>query len=153
MNPLNPRSNGLAELAVKVAKHLLSKSDNYNDFHKRLLSWRNVPSANEKLSPAEKFYGRRQRDGLPTAPLVPLLVPPKEDSSVFPHFSLGTRIRIQNPISKKWDTLGKVIGIRNSGLSYEILKDDGSTAIRGQRLVKSTNACLLYTSPSPRDRG
>ena len=32
-SPLNPRSNGLAELAVKAAKHLLSKSDNYGDFH------------------------------------------------------------------------------------------------------------------------
>ena len=138
----------MAELAVKAAKHLLSKSDNYDDFQKRLLSWRNVPSANEKLSPAEKFYGRRQRDGLPTVPLVPLLVPPKEDSSHLPHFPLGTRIRIQNPISNKWDTLGKVVGIRNSGLSYEILKDDGSTAIRGRRLVKSTNAPLdLFPDP------
>ena len=55
-SPLNPLSNGLAELAAKPAKHLLSKSDNYNDFHKRLLSWRNVPSANEKLSSREVLW-------------------------------------------------------------------------------------------------
>ena len=35
--------------------------------------------------------------------------------------------------------LGKFTGIQNSGLSYEILKDDGST-IRGRHLIKNTNS-------------
>ena len=29
-----------------------------------------------------------------------------------PCFSIGDRVRLQNPISKKWDTLGEVVAVR-----------------------------------------
>jgi transposase InsO family protein len=61
-----PKSNGLAESAVKSAKYLLLKSDSYMDFENRLYEMQNIPSSGDTLSPAEKFFKRRFRSNLPT---------------------------------------------------------------------------------------
>ena len=75
-SPYNPRSNGLAESAVKAAKHLLLKSSNFNEFQNALLAWQNTPTSGEAFSPAEKFFKRRQRSELfPSLPSLPAPVP------------------------------------------------------------------------------
>jgi transposase InsO family protein len=53
-----PQSNGLAESAVKAAKYLLLKSENYADFENKLYDLQNIPSSGDTLSPAEKLFRR-----------------------------------------------------------------------------------------------
>ena len=63
----HPESNGHAEQAVKSAKHLLRKlNSNLAQFRSHLQAWRNTPRA-DGFSPAQLFFGRRLRTGLPMA--------------------------------------------------------------------------------------
>ena len=142
-SPYNPRSNGLAEAAVKQAKLLLKKSDSSEDFGRRLQAWRNVPAAGDKLSPAEKFYGRRQRYGLPILGLQPLPSTPGE-SDLPPKLStlkIGDRVKLQNVFSKEWDSTGEIVSVRPSGMSYEVRRDtDGKTIPRNRRFLLPLSA-------------
>ena len=62
----NPRSNGLAEAAVKNVKQLLEKCVMQGEcFESALYSWRNMPRGESK-SPVELLFGRKQRTALPT---------------------------------------------------------------------------------------
>ena len=62
----NPRSNGLAEAAVKNVKQLLEKCTMQGEcFESALYSWRNMPRGESK-SPVELLFGRKQRTALPT---------------------------------------------------------------------------------------
>ena len=141
-SPYNSRSNGLAESAVKQAKLLLKKSDNFEDFARRLQAWRNVPSTNETLSPAEKFYGRRQRYGLPTLGLPPLPTTPGEgEPPKLTPFNIGDLVSIQDVFTKEWSDSGEIISVRPSGGSYEVKRNsDGKVISRNRRFLLPLNA-------------
>ena len=62
-SPYNPRSNGHAEAAVKIAKHLLIKTSP-SDFPAALAAWRNT-AREDKPSPNELMFYRKIRDGKP----------------------------------------------------------------------------------------
>ena len=65
----NPNSNGLSEAAVKSVKYLMEKClATGQNMSAALLEWRNMPRA-DGYSPAEMFWGRRQRTRLPTLPI------------------------------------------------------------------------------------
>jgi hypothetical protein len=51
-----PKSNGLAESAVKWAKYLLLKSDSYMDFENRLYEMQNIPSSGTHCRPLKSFF-------------------------------------------------------------------------------------------------
>ena len=64
-SPHNPQANGLAESAVKNAKHLLIKCKQNNlNFQTALACFRNTPRA-DGYSPAQLFMGRRQQTSMP----------------------------------------------------------------------------------------
>ena len=131
-SPYHPASNGLAENAVKSTKSLLRKSNNFIDFQSRHLEWQNVPSAGVSFSPAERFFGRRQKTCLP-------VLKSSTDSETFsaiPRFSVGDRVRLQNPISGLWDLKGTVIHVRATGCSFEVERDDGGRVVRNARFLK-----------------
>ena len=66
-SPLYPKSNGLAENAVKQAKTLLEKSKkDGSDVYLGLLNLRNTPRE-ELGSPAQRLLSRRTRTTLPTS--------------------------------------------------------------------------------------
>ena len=68
-SPYYSPSNGRAEAGVKVAKTLLKKATDAGiDIYLELLEWRNTPSEQLKLSPAQIMFGRRTRSLFPTAP-------------------------------------------------------------------------------------
>ena len=150
-SPYNPQSNGLAESAVKAAKTLLLKSDSWSDFQTKLQAWRNVPSAGSNASPSEKFFGRRQRHGLPSIQLTPLTSTPKagEITRLKP-FQIGDKVFLQNVFNKEWDETGIVTEIRPSGLSYEITKDsDGKTISRNRKFLLELNNANSKSRPTP----
>ena len=149
-SPYNPRSNGLAESAVKSAKYLLQKSDNFVDFQNRLLAWRNTPSANSILSPAEKFFQRRQRSTLPSLPQMSLPAPPPVNTSKLTPFSIGDRVAIQDHVTERWTGKGTVLEVRETGLSYLIQPgDDGIPFVRGRRMLKPEKQPRATPLPPP----
>ena len=145
-SPYNPRSNGLAESAVKNAKLLLQKSDSFKDFQAKLQHWRNVPSSHKLASPAELFYGRKQRNSfLPSLPIPSLPTPCPSPSSQLPQLNIGDRVRVQHPSHGTWDTKGVITAIRDSTLSYDVSLDTGESIHRGRRLLKLDRS----RAPSP----
>ncbi|CAB3262453.1 unnamed protein product [Arctia plantaginis] len=64
-SPYYSQSNGLAENAVKIAKHLIKKNEDNID--KALLEYRSTPLENG-FSPAELLMGRKLRTFLPILP-------------------------------------------------------------------------------------
>ena len=151
-SPYFPQSNGLAESAVKSAKHLLIKClETDKDFQFALSEFRRVPRQ-DKYSPAQLMFGYQQRGILPSLnhPLVDL----KEAESarqkirdsqkktfdagshVLQPISIGTKVLVQHPISKRWDRKAVILSILESGRSYEIKYSDGKLTRRNRRFLR-----------------
>ena len=70
-SPGYPQSNGKAENAVRTVKRLWRKAEEAGeDKWLALLDWLNTPSEHTRSSPAQRFYSRRTRTLLPTAPVL-----------------------------------------------------------------------------------
>ena len=146
----NPRSNGLAESAVKAAKYLLLKSATFAEFEERLFAWRNTPTSGSTFSPAEKFYNRRQRSHLfPSIPSLSLPAPaPLSHISRLPVLHVGDPVLLQHPISKLWNETGVIESVNPSTLSFFVRRGDGSTVSRGRRLLRKSKT----TPPESHDQ-
>jgi hypothetical protein len=144
-SPYYPESNGMAESGVKNMKYLLLKHDIDKQFRNALLAWRNTPSAGSSFSPAERFFGWRQRFGLPiydadSATRLQAETENKAGASLqsdsgqsdtlgretrnIRKYRVGERVRVQNEKTKRWTTKALVVAIRKSGRSY-VLQFDG----------------------------
>ena len=157
-SPYMSQSNGLAEAGVKSAKRLLSKClDTQEDFPLALQAWRNTPRA-DGYSPAQLFYGRRQR-----SPLIPSLPLHHEEANraagaaarkqtmdykvkhhdqhvqVQVPLVPGQHVHVQNPFNKRWDTSAVVESIRPDGMSY-IIKCNSKTFIRNRKFLRPANS-------------
>ena len=143
-SPYHPRSNGLAESAVKSAKRLLQKShEKFDIFQRNLLEYHNVPREDTKLSPAAMIFGRPCRTRLPTLPAA--RKPVGEDTALqakknavesmkdkhdqhakdLPPLKIGDSVDVQNPFTKLWDSQGTVKEVRRGKRSYIITSDAG----------------------------
>ena len=140
--PYNPKSNGLAEAAVKSVKNILRKSSTSNaDPRSMLYAWRNVPRS-DGYSPAQLLFVWRQRTNLPILPFQNLPINFNEATSskdaihsssaeyhdlhkkILPSLSPGQIVLIQDPKSLLWDTTGVVVSVRPDKLSYVIRNAD-----------------------------
>ena len=64
-SPYNPESNGLAEAAVKNLKSLVIRCDEANeDLKHAIATWRNMVKT-DGSSPAQMFFNRTQKQGMP----------------------------------------------------------------------------------------
>jgi len=152
--PYNPKSNGLAESAVKNVKFLLAKcSETGQDPHRALYEWRNIPRTNG-YSPAQLFFGRQQYTSLPAMPIhhnfynVQQANKAKDEvhmtekryhdqhKSFLPELSQGDKVILQHPKTGLWDTQAEIISIRPDGLSY-VVKSEGREFLRSRRMIKS----------------
>ena len=150
-SPYNPRSNGLAESAVKNVKTLLKKClAEKQDFATALTEFRNF-ERQDGFSPAEMMFGRRQRTTLPTLP--PKLIDRKAAESArdstrqrtnahhdktaqtLPPLVIDQPVHVQDPRNKRWDAKGIVIAIRESGRSY-LIDVNGRHFIRNRRFLR-----------------
>ncbi|XP_051984856.1 uncharacterized protein K02A2.6-like [Xyrauchen texanus] len=78
-SPEYPQANGLAERAVRSAKHLMEKSKrDGSDVFQNLLNLRNVPRDETLGSPAERLMSRQTRTPLPISKSI--LVPSSKDN-------------------------------------------------------------------------
>jgi hypothetical protein len=143
-SPHHHQANGLAEAGVKQVKALLKKSDSWAAFLDGLFHYRSTPRAVGELSPAELFFGRRLRTSLPAwspPPTPPAESPPADGDADspdrLPSLGVGARVRLQDPISKRWDATGTVVAIRDTMRSYEVARDGGGQPLlRNRRFLK-----------------
>ena len=163
-SPYNPSSNGLAEQAVKTAKHLLIKciADNSN-FQEALQMWRCFPQKSS-FSPAELFFGRWQRSLLPSLQLHHQPIPLPEASSKHAHFcqlmraahdkranklpslALDQRVLVQHHDNKQWSIKGVIHSIRPDGISFVIQLPSGQHIVRGRQLIRPDRSTPTQTS-------
>ena len=139
----NPQSNGLAESAVKQTKYLLAKClYTGEDFNAALLEYRNTPRA-DGFSPAQMFFGRRQRTRLPTLPQhhqpidMDAAIAAREDTALkaksyfdtsareAPPLQPGTRVWVQDPKTHRWVNTAYVKEEREHGNSYVLEPENG----------------------------
>ena len=132
-SPYHPRANGLAEAAVKSCKNIIKKYGNMEDIKGALLEFRNTPRVDTGKSPSEIMFGRRQNT------LLPVFNPQEhyaDVQDVSPKFAIGDNVRIQNPLTKCWDEVGRVTGITRSGRSFIVDTDQSGSIRRNERFIK-----------------
>ena len=145
-SPYHSESNGHAESAVKSMKYLLLKVDcDWTAFERALLEWRNTPRADDNISPAQLFFGRRQRTFLPTHPsayatthtenIIRVARSPG-DGKLLRKLSPGEAVFIQCPHTKRWTKQGVVSGMRPNGRSYFVEDEDGRRFLRNRRFLR-----------------
>ena len=165
-SPYHPKSNGMAEMAVKVIKQLIKKTQESNqDLYKGLLAYRNTPQTSSLKSPAQLLMGRRLSEPLllhPSAlsdddndPEVSAKIADRDrqqqiynrQSRPLSDLPVGTPVRIQDQGTKEWGTKAFVtdqVGPR----SYELTTCDGAVLRRNRQHLKDSAECDA-TPPLP----
>ena len=175
-SPHHPQSNGHAEAAVKALKHLIQKvAPNGNirceDFDRGLLEMRNMPNKTGR-SPAQILYGHPLRTCVPAHPeaFKPEWQPDTEEcdrraaqlneesqarynkrARPLPVLSIDQSVRIQDPVSKKWNRTGKVVA-RPRPRQYDVCLSNGRTLKRNRiHLHAALKETLLKAQGIPHD--
>ena len=149
-SPNYPRSNGLAEKAVGIAKSLIKKTcKKGKDIFDALLQYRNSPLKHVNYSPSQLLFSRRCKTRLPTC--VDLLKP-KICSNV--HDKLKFRqdynkmyynrnavdleelppdqnVTIFNHVTNQWEP-GRVLNRHSSPRSYNVVDKSGNVVRRNR---------------------
>ncbi|QQP41502.1 Uncharacterized protein FKW44_015903 [Caligus rogercresseyi] len=154
-SPYHSQSNGHAESYVKSMKHLLLKSESWRTFKESLLEWRNIPRDNG-LSPAQWLFGRRLRTSIPATSSAYERITEKTFSEArykkekikdlstlhynkkckkLPRLNVGDDVVLQDPRSKRWESRGRISGVRGSGRSFVIRTDRGDL-VRNRRFIR-----------------
>ena len=173
--PHYPQSNGHAEAAVKSMKQLVLKvapaGVRTEDFSRSLLEYRNSPRWDGR-SPAQLLFGRLLRSCVPAHPASLAPVDPAwvaegarraEDRATsvkepydararpLPPLQVGTAVRIQDPVSRRWDHVGVIERVR-SPRAYLIRLPSGRSWWRNRRFLrpaKGPSPELTPSQPSP----
>ena len=156
-------SNGHAECAVREMKHLLGKTESFDDFRNALREWRNTPRY-DGLSPAQWLFGRRQRTDAPAIPAAYDRIPDakfaeheaRREEKMDKHRSYsdqssrplkpmkpGDKVIAQNTLTKRWDTRATIISRRRNGRSY-LINSDGRNYVRNRKFLRP---CLIPDPP------
>ena len=146
---------------MKNVKYLIDKYGGLSDacYH-ALAEWRNSPRA-DGYSPAQMFFGRRQRGILPATGSAYDPIDMKDaqkarekkqtaskksfDNSAkdLEPLQVGMKVRMQNPISKRWNRNGVIESIRQDGRSYYVLS--GNTRyLRNRRYLKASENQVIH---------
>ena len=152
-SPHYPKSNGLAEKAVGIAKHLLTKTrESKGDISLSLLEYRNTPICGS-ASPAQLLMGRSLRSILPvTTKHLAQKAPNNQEirnkilnnqtnqatfynrqAKALPPLTTGDHVRIQK--EGKWDPA--VITQKHDERSYTVKTNDGEYRRNRVHLNKS----------------
>ena len=174
------RSNKRAEVGVKSAKRLIQENTNNggdlcNDsFARALLSHRNTPDPDTKVSPAEIIYGRRLRDHIPRYSYTPqeawaTYAQKREESFLQRHFAkreslnehakqlkpllVGQTVYIQDQAGnnpKRWNKSGTIV----EALPFDsyIVRVDGSRKVtkRNRKFLRAYTPFKKVESPAER---
>ena len=132
-----------AEAAVKNMKSLVLRARSTGEnFHHALAAWRNT-TRQDGTSPAQLFFGRRQRLGLPVVPeaLDQSASDPSardllhenrcknrdKSTACFSDFAVGDKVWMQHHATKKWYKTAIITEIRH-GTAHNSVPNLGSSA-------------------------
>ena len=144
-----------AESGVFNAKAILKKSTSYQDFQEQLFCFRLAPRQCG-FSPADLFFGRSIKNSkLPVHPnakkceLNPFQLEGKvardkiklrselnSGGSDLGQLAIGTKVVLQNPLTRLWNRFGEIKSIRDSGRSYEVMVEGHRAVIRNRIFLK-----------------
>ena len=167
--PHYPQSNGHAEAAVKSVKYLVKKvapSGTFNEeFDRSLLELRNTPRPDGR-SPAQVLFGHSLRSCVPAhrssfashwlekteeseqrAATRSQAVKRAYDSRARPLASLpvGEKVRVQDPISKRWDKVG-VVTEAGPSRAYMVKTQAGRVLRRNRRFLRVVPAPCSHSN-------
>ncbi|QQP39773.1 Uncharacterized protein FKW44_013591 [Caligus rogercresseyi] len=136
-------------------KHLLLKSESWRTFKESLLEWRNIPRDNG-LSPTKWLFGRRLRTSIPATSSAYERITEKTFSEArykkerikdlstlhynkkckkLSRLNVGDDVVLQDPRSQRWESRGRISGVRGSGRSFVIRTDRGDL-VRNRRFIR-----------------
>jgi hypothetical protein len=164
--PNKPTSNGLAERAVGIVKHMLLKHHlNYEAFMHALMEFRLTPPT-DSYSPSEVFYGRRMKTDTPiTAAALRTRTDlsaaesarqrvsdskrnsASKQSTTRPDMIAGQTVSLQNPMSKRWDKRGIIVEARDPRNRTFQVKIDGTIWTHSKIVLRPVHHIPL-TDPS-----
>ena len=173
-----PHANCRAEIGVKTAKRMISDNTdddgnlNIDAFQRAILTYRNTPDPETRLSPACCIFGRPIKDLIPIHrdcynphPTWVDVLNKREDalrnrhqrlhniwserSRVLPPLRVGDYVRVQNqvgPMPRRWEKTGIVTEVRQ--FDQYLIKMDGSNrvSLRNRRFLRK------YLPMIPHDR-
>ena len=160
-SPMYPQSNGKAEATVKSMKRIIQASWTRATLDQRkltraLLQYRNTPSQRDRLSPAQKLFGKPIQDTLPAhrRAFAPQWQTSAEDAEehtanhkeqvehyynqhtrTLPEIHVGSNVAIQNTVTKLWDIYGTVTAI-GPHRRYHIKTASGRVLTRNRRYLR-----------------
>ena len=136
-SPYHPASNGAAEAGVKAVKALMLKT-RPSDFEEAFSLARNTCGADGKI-PSTLFFSRALRSAIPVVDKAqPLTERAHISRNLDRHRSLavGTRVRVQDPLTKLWPNCGEIVATNPVGRSYHVRLDSGTTMIRNRCYIR-----------------
>ncbi|XP_043223982.1 uncharacterized protein K02A2.6-like [Amphibalanus amphitrite] len=171
--PYYAQSNGHAEAAVKTIKHLIAKTTTNGSvdderLHQGLLELRNTPGASGR-SPAQIVFGHPIRSWVPAhrsafAPEWQLRADDcdaraardrlqreqhyNSSARSLPPLKIGADVRLQDPISKRWDKVGVIIGVGYKR-DYHVKLPSGRVLWRNRRFLRSADRPSATDKSSP----
>ena len=163
-SPIYPKSNGQSERAVQIAKNILKKSNDYEQTLVGLLEYRNTPTKDMNLSPAQLISNRRFRTKLPISKK--LLQPTINEnvheslikkslknkkyydkhSKVRKDFTPGEKVFVQNHRNKTW-TPATVVKKHPTPRSYIVENEEGKTYRRNSSFLKADKRTVSDLKP------
>ena len=154
-SPYNPESNGLAEAAIKNLKSLVIRCvEAKEDLRQAIAAWQNMVRT-DGSSPAQMFFNRTQKQGLPlqnpnAKPFEPKALIKKRDklheqrimlrdqhSVVIEYLAPGQEVLTHDYLSGLWKESAVVLSKRDDGRSYWVRDNQGQSFIRGRRRLKA----------------
>ena len=153
-SPYFPSSNGIAENGVKQAKKILKKCyEDKTDAEEALMKSRFQPRSDGQI-PMDLLTRRKTR-----GPELRMFSDPNEvvtkkndatsdDTSETRKYSaleIGEKVRVQHPLSKKWDEVGWVTQGYADGHSYGVQLESGAITRRNRKFLK------IYKEPRDKD--
>jgi hypothetical protein len=168
--PNKPTSNGLAERAVGIVKHMLLKHHlNYEVFMHALMEFRSTPRT-DSYSTSQVFYGRRMKTDTPiTAAALRMrkdlsaagsarqrVLDTKQNSANLqstsrPDMIAGQTVSVQNPTTKRWDKRGIIVEACDPRNRTFKVKVDGTIWTRSEIFLGPIHIPL--TDPASAQKG
>ena len=169
--PHYPASNGLSEAAVKSVKSLVAKTTvggNLDDesFDRGLLELRNAPRADGR-SPAQIVFGHPLRSCVPahrrsfakewqTSEEICDKRAAEQRAQIEEQYNksaksltpvkIGTSVRLQGPVTGRWDKVGVVVGVGRHR-DYHVKLPSGRVLWRNRRYLRPTTELMPHSLP------
>ncbi len=166
-SPLYPRSNGLAEKSVSVAKSMLRKSyESACDVYVSLMEYRNTPLKDVGVSPAQLMLNRRIKTKIPTN--TNMLAPKNFDVDIKDklnakivqskqYYDKNCKVRSSNfqvndPVmiqkGNVWEP-GRIRQIYKTPRSYVVTQSNGRDVRRNSIHLRKSLNCTPTHNPEP----